>query len=355
MSPSDPNFPTCESLDDPGDRDLLTELRTGSETAATRLYERYARRLLALAQKNTGLDLANRFDPDDIVQSVFGSFFRKAKNGLYDVPDSGNLWPLLLVIAMQKIRAFGAFHRAKCRDVGREQRGQSDAIVQALARIEAREDQLAGTTVASPSLGNTQDVALRAWLADEGFETRPDGGGDLTILAQSNSTTLESFVAGKIDGAWVPEPWATRLILEGGGHVLVDERDLWPATNGEYVTTHLIVTTEFLAAHPDVVKALLAGVVEANDFVNADATAAQAVVNEGIKDVTDKALPEEVLAAAWPNLKFTVDPIASSLQMSATEAIELGLLDQVDLTGIYDLTLLNEVLTEAGKPAIAVP
>ena len=102
---------------------------------------------------------------------------------------------------------------------------------------------LAGTTIATPSLGNTQDVALRAWLAEQGFETTPEGGGDVTILPQSNSTTLESFVAGAIDGAWVPEPWATRLILEGGGHVLVDERDLWPDTDGEYVTTHVIVRT----------------------------------------------------------------------------------------------------------------
>ena len=213
--------------------------------------------------------------------------------------------------------------------------------------------QLKGKKLATPQLGNTQDVALRAWLKSQGLATDVQGGGDVSILPQPNAQTLDTFRSGEIDGAWVPEPWATRLILEGGGKVLVDERDLWPG--GQYVTTQLVVTPAFLSAHPDVIKALLTGVVKANDYVNDDPAAAQAVVNEGIKDVTEKALPEAVLSAAWPNLTFTVDPIASSLTASAAEATELGLLDQTDLTGIYDLTLLNEVLAEAGKPEIPAP
>jgi len=213
--------------------------------------------------------------------------------------------------------------------------------------------QLKGTKLATPQLGNTQDVALRAWLKAQGLTTDTQGGGDVAILPQPNAQTLDTFKSGAIDGAWVPEPWATRLIQEGGGTVLVDERDLWP--DGQYVTTQLVVTPAFLSAHPDVVKALLEGVVEATDFVNANPAEAQAAVNEAIDDVTQKPLPEAVLAAAWPNLTFTVDPVASSLTTSAQEATELGLLEQSDLTGIYDLTLLNEVLRAAGKPEIPVP
>ena len=122
--------------------------------------------------------------------------------------------------------------------------------------IDAPED-LAGTVLASPQLANTQDVALRAWLKEEGYETDESGGGDVSIRPQANADTLAAFQAGDIDGAWEPEPWATRLVQEGGGHVLVDERDLWP--DGAYVTTHLIVRTEFLNDHPDVVKQLLEG------------------------------------------------------------------------------------------------
>jgi NitT/TauT family transport system substrate-binding protein len=119
--------------------------------------------------------------------------------------------------------------------------------------IDGPED-LAGTTLATPSLGNTQDVALRAWLADEGLQTDTTGGGDVSIRPQENADTLTAFQTGAIDGAWVPEPWATRLVLEGQGTVLVDEADLWP--DGRFVTTHLIVDTEYLESQPANVRAL---------------------------------------------------------------------------------------------------
>lgn len=213
-------------------------------------------------------------------------------------------------------------------------------------------EDLVGKQIATPSLGNTQDVALRAWLAENGYETTPEGGGDVTILPQSNATTLEAFVAGSIDGAWVPEPWATRLILEGDGTVLVDERDLWPDTGGEYVTTHLIVRTPFLEEHPDLVKALLTGLAEAIDAIHADPAAAQATVIEQIETITAQRPSEEVIAASFENLTFTLDPVAASLAGSAEDATAVGLLDPVDLDGIYDLTILNDVLEARGAPAV---
>jgi NitT/TauT family transport system substrate-binding protein len=218
--------------------------------------------------------------------------------------------------------------------------------------IDNAED-LRGTKIASPQLGNTQDVALRAWLADNGLTADAQGGGDVSILPQSNSQTLETFVAGGIDGAWVPEPWATRMINEGGGHVLVDERDLWP--NGQYVTTHLIVRTEFLNQHPDVVKRLIQGQLAATDYVNNSPAEAQAAVAAQINQITGTTTSPSVLASAWANLTFTVDPISSSLQKSAADAAGLGFLDSANLAGIYDLTLLNQVLADAGRPQIALP
>jgi sulfonate transport system substrate-binding protein len=213
-------------------------------------------------------------------------------------------------------------------------------------------ENLAGTKLATPQLGGTQDVALRAWLAENGLETDTSGGGDVSILPQENGATLDAFKAGEIDGAWLPEPWATRLVLEGGAKVLFDERDIWP--EGQFVTTHLIVRTAYLDEHPDVVKKLLEGQVQATELVNSDATAAQAQVNIQIEAITGKALDEQVLATAWEHLEFTVDPVASSLQTSADHAIGIGLLDDVDLTspGIYDLALLNEVLAANGQPAV---
>lgn len=214
-------------------------------------------------------------------------------------------------------------------------------------------EQLADKTLATPSLGNTQDVALRAWLKENGFETTPEGGGEVKILPQSNSTTLESFISGDIDGAWVPEPWATRLIEEGGGVVLVDERDLWPATAGGYVTTHLIVRTDFLNDHPDLVKAVLVGAADAIDLIAADSAAAQADVVAQIGEITGTEPNPDTIAASFANLTFTLDPIAASLQKSADDAVAVGLLEPVELDGIYDLTLLNEVLAARGAPEVS--
>jgi NitT/TauT family transport system substrate-binding protein len=209
---------------------------------------------------------------------------------------------------------------------------------------------LRGKKLATPQLGNTQDVALRTWLADNGLATDAQGGGDVSILPQENAQALETFTTGQVDGAWVPEPWATRLVQEGGGKVLVDEKSLWP--EGKYVTTHLIARTDYLEAHPDIVRALLAGHLAANDIVNSDPAKARQLTNQGIGKITGKRIADKVLTSAWPNLTFTVDPIASSLKGSAEHATKAGLLDPVDLTGIYDLGLLNDLLKLAGKPVV---
>jgi NitT/TauT family transport system substrate-binding protein len=215
--------------------------------------------------------------------------------------------------------------------------------------IDSPED-LAGTRLASPALGNTQDVALRAWLLDQGYETDQSGGGDVSITPQENPDTLTAFQQGSIDGAWLPEPWATRLIQEGGGHVLVDEADLWP--QGQFVTTHLIVATNYLEEHPENVRALISGLLDAIDAANGDAAEAQTVTNDGIEADTTNRLTDETIQGAWENLAFTADPIASSLEKSKDDAVAVGLLDDVDLDGIYDITILNDLLAGRGDEPV---
>ena len=211
-------------------------------------------------------------------------------------------------------------------------------------------DQLKGKTLSTPQLGNTQDVALRYWLKEQGLTADETGGGDVSIMPQENGPGLDSFVAGTIDGAWVPEPWATRYI-EAGAHVLVDEATLWP--EGRFVTTNVVVRTAFLEEHPDLVEAFLQGELEAVDYIESNPTEAQQVVNDGLEKLTTKRLDDAVLAAAWKNITFTLDPIAESLPVSAQHAQDVGLLDPVDLAGIYDIAPLNEILKAAGKPEIA--
>ena len=215
--------------------------------------------------------------------------------------------------------------------------------------------QLKGKKLASPSLGNTQDVALRAWLKSKGFTTSAEGGGDVAIIPQSNPTTLDAFKVGSIDGAWIPEPWATRLVEEGGGKVLVDERDLWTSTNRQFVTTHLLVRRAFLQQHPDVVKAVIEGLADAIDLIAKDPTRAQADVVDQIGAIAGKKPNAATIAKSFANLTFTLDPIAASLQKSADDAVAVGLLNPVDLKGIYDLTLLNEVRKGRNLPEVKAP
>ena len=211
---------------------------------------------------------------------------------------------------------------------------------------------LRGKTLASPELGNTQDVALRAWLSSQQLRSSVQGGGDVTITPTNNATTLQLISSGKLDGAWVPEPWASRLVLEAGSKVLVNERDLWPG--GQFVTTQLIVRTEFLERHPQTVEALLRGHVEAVQWANQNSAEAKTVVNNGINALTGKPLTPEVLDRAWQNLTVTDDPIAASLQRSADNAVAAGVATKrVDLHGIYQLSILNQIRAQRSLPAVS--
>lgn len=217
--------------------------------------------------------------------------------------------------------------------------------------IDSAQD-LKGTTLASPQLGNTQDVALRTWLTDQGLDNSVDGGGDVTVAPTANSDVLNLFKSGDLDGAWVPEPYASRLVIEGGGHVLVNEKDLWP--DGEFVTTHLIVRTEFLQKYPDTVAALLRGHVAAVQEATSDAAAAKTAVNAALEASGGKALDAAVLDRAWSELTVTYDPIPSALEQSAENGVAAGTTEnQVDLDGIYDLRPLNAVLEDQGQKAVS--
>src|SRR4051794_12642248 len=126
------------------DSSLVRRFRAGEDDAATKLYKRYAERLHRLAQRNTALDLTRRFDAEDVVQSVFRTFFRRVRTGLYELPDGDELWRLLLVISLNKIRGLAIYHRAQKRNVGSTVAPGSDLLSQ-LARSDT--DQLALTTL----------------------------------------------------------------------------------------------------------------------------------------------------------------------------------------------------------------
>lgn len=212
-------------------------------------------------------------------------------------------------------------------------------------------DDFHGKRIASPQFGNTQDVALRNWLKKNGLKTN-DKGGDVQIVPMANPDQLTLFLKKGLDAAWAPEPWATRLIHEGNGRLFVDERSLWP--NGQFVIGLLVVNTKFLSAHPDLVKNWIRANIDLTEWINGHQAEAKKLLNEQIQRETGKALSPQILDEAFSRLQVTYDPLQQALNTAARQAFEDGFLGRQmpDLSHLYDLTLLNEVLAEKKRKAI---
>ncbi len=225
--------------------------------------------------------------------------------------------------------------------------GGAALVVRGDSGINKAED-FHGKRIASPQMGNTQDVALRAWLKSQGLKTR-DKGGDVQVMPIANPDQLTLFLKKEIDAAWAPEPWASRLVHDAGGRIFLDERTLWP--RGQFLTTELVVNTKFLQAHPDLVKKWLKGHIELTDWIDGHTAEAKKILNQQIQKETGKALASPVLDDSFSRLQVTYDPLREQLMRAAQLAFDAGFLGRQmpELSRIYDLTLLNQVLTEEGK------
>jgi NitT/TauT family transport system substrate-binding protein len=216
-------------------------------------------------------------------------------------------------------------------------------------------DDLGGKKFASPQLGNTQDVALRKYLSDNGFETIQHGG-NVTIVPVAPSDILTLILKKDIDGAWVPEPWATRLVKEANGKIFVDERELWPL-GGKFVTANIIARTDYLDENPDIIERLLMAHIDKTIWINENKEQqAIAAFNGALKKITGKTIPDDEIRDALTRLEFTYDPIKESLLRMADNAYTLGYLangrGELDLSNIFDLTILNHILDERGNRRI---
>jgi NitT/TauT family transport system substrate-binding protein len=212
--------------------------------------------------------------------------------------------------------------------------------------------QLKGQKLATPSLGNTQDVSLRHWLKTKGLSTTSTGGGDVPITPITpNSDAVLAFKAGSIAGGWEPAPYDAEMVADGG-HVLVDEATLWP--QGQFVTTELVATQSFIKASPAVISGLLKGQIDANNFIAASKAQAETAANAELAAVSGKSLKASIVAASFGQITFTNDPIAPSLITDANNAVGVGLLKPVtNLGAIYDLGPLNKLLAADGKPQVS--
>src|SRR6266704_2053150 len=211
--------------------------------------------------------------------------------------------------------------------------------------------QLKGQKLATPSLGNTQDVALRYWLKQHHLTTTQTGGGDVPITPVTpNSAAVRQFKSSQIAGGWEPAPYDIELVADGG-HVLVNEASLWP--RGQFVTTNLVVTQAFLAAHPATVNGLLKGQIQANDYIHSNLSGAEAAANAELTTLLGKGLDPSVLSAAFKEISFTDDPVASSLAADAQHAVSVGLLSPLrNISALYDIAPLNALLKAAGEQQV---
>jgi len=208
-----------------------------------------------------------------------------------------------------------------------------------------------GKVIATPQLGNTQDLAARAWFADKGYRLK-ERGGTVALIPLSNPDQLTMFKKKQIDGAWTVEPWVSRLELEGAGRLFLDEKTLWP--DGRYVTTHLVANKSFLTENQELWQKILGAHVEITQRINADKAAAAKVLNDQLKKETGKSLKPEVIARALDRVELTWDPVAASLRKLAETAHKIKFLrTPPQLEGIYSLKLLNTVLREKNLPELS--
>jgi NitT/TauT family transport system substrate-binding protein len=210
--------------------------------------------------------------------------------------------------------------------------------------------QLKGRTIATPQLGNTQDIALKVWLRKNGL-TAGNGPDDVKIANLDNPRTFDAFRQGSVDGGWLPEPWSSRLVLDAGATVLVDESTLWPV--GRFPTTALLVRADFSQRYPETVRALLRAHLTAVDLARTDPAQAKTLVNQGLEKLTGNPLAGPVIDRAFEHITLDPDPLASTFPQLAQDSVAAGITEQpTDLAGFIDVAPLNAELQTAGKPTV---
>ncbi len=208
-----------------------------------------------------------------------------------------------------------------------------------VARTARAPRDLAGKRVASPQLGNTQDVALRSWILSQGMAVG-EGPGDVRVQPLSNADILGLFARGELEAAWVPEPWAARLRAEAGGRDLVDERDLWEGRR--FPTTLVVATRRALEARRRDVVSILRAHLALTERWRADAPAFAREANAQYGRLAGHPLPDAVLQDAFSRLEPTVDPLRRQLELGARRAQELKFAPPGDVSGLVDESALEE-------------
>ena len=217
--------------------------------------------------------------------------------------------------------------------------GGASFIIQPNSGLESLEN-FDGKRIASPQISNSQDVSLRHYLESHGLKS-VEKGGTVFVLNISNPDIYTLFAKGDIDGAWVPEPWATILVQELDGIRLFNEEKLWP--NEEFASVLLIVRTEYLENNPETVQKWVESHEKTVTWINSNPNKSKSLFSNFLVDYMGKSLPTKIIDESFSNISITSDPIKNSVIIFAERADSLGYLGRsgYNLDGIFYNAVLN--------------
>ncbi len=215
--------------------------------------------------------------------------------------------------------AINAYSKTRGRDI-RIIAGSADGgaalVVNPKAGIEKPSD-FKGKKIATPQLGNTQDVACRAWLIDNGIKVSLTSG-EAQVIATPNPEQISLFKMGNLDAAWTVEPWVTRLEQEGGGKIFLLQK--------EAVTTVVVTCNRILKKRPDIVEKFVKAHQELTDWINKNPVEAQKLARQELEDLTGGKLSESLISQAWSRISFTSNINRAELQKFVDDAYKCDLL-----------------------------
>ena len=200
--------------------------------------------------------------------------------------------------------------------------GGASFVIQKNSGLESIEN-YSGKRIAAPQISNTQDVSLRHYLAENGL-TSAEKGGDVFVLNISNPDIYTLFAKGDIDGAWVPEPWATMLVEELDGIRLFDENEFWP--ENKFSSVLLIGRADYIEKNPEIIKKWIDANEKTVKWINDNPTESKKLYNEFLKDYMGKTLPEKIVEESFSNIVITSEPVEKSIHIFAERADSLGYL-----------------------------
>ncbi len=231
-----------------------------------------------------------------------------------------------------------AHHRAaEFRVVSGVASGGASLVTAKRARVAAPGD-LRGKSVAVTQLGSTQDVSLRKYLRANGLAPTTRGG-DVTIQVLAASDARTQMIRGQLDGAWLPEPWATRLVVEGIADRFVDERDLWPG--GRFATALAVARSGFLKARPADAERVIAAIGDEVERARREPERTRAEAYAAIQRQTRSAGTKECFDKAWGEIEFTADPLESAVSAFADDAASLGVMPAVDCAALFEVAAMG--------------